>query len=137
MTSKEDRQRAIVAALYEASSKADFATAEQYLTDDLVITEADSLPMAGRYEGRDALRRLHGKVFGMLDVSGVEMHATCIGDDHAVVILDLILAQTGKRAQIAEMFRFRGDKICEIRPYYFDPAPCVEAAAKKAGAAKS
>jgi hypothetical protein len=31
------------------------------------------------------------------------------------------------RAQVAEMFRFRDGKVCEIRPYYFDPAPVVAA----------
>lgn len=137
MSSKEDRQRAVVAALYDASSKGDFDTAEKYLTEDLYITEAETLPMRGRYEGHDALRRLYSKVFGMIDVSGFDMHATCIGDDHAVVILDLVLTATGKRVQIAEMFRFRGEKICEIRPYYFDPAPFVEAAAIKARAGKA
>ena len=30
-------------------------------------------------------------------------------------------------AQLAELFRFRDGKVCEIRPYYFDPKPIVDA----------
>jgi len=30
-------------------------------------------------------------------------------------------------ARLAELFRFRDGKICEIRPYYFDPKPLVDA----------
>jgi hypothetical protein len=29
------------------------------------------------------------------------------------------------------MFRFRGDKVCEIQPFYFDTAPVIAAVQRK------
>jgi ketosteroid isomerase-like protein len=57
--------------LYAATGVGDFDKAEGYLTDDFFITEADSLPFAGVYRGRTALRELYSKVMGMMDVAAL------------------------------------------------------------------
>jgi hypothetical protein len=36
-----------------------------------------------------------------------------------------------KRAEVAEVFRFRGDKVCEIRPFYFESGVMAAAVAAK------
>ena len=111
-------------ALYEATGRGDWAAAAEHLTDDFFVTEADSLPFAGVYSGKGALQALFQKVMSMADVMDLEIHETTVGENYAVTIVDMIFkAPAGARARIAEMFRFRGDKVCEIRPYYFDPAP--------------
>ncbi len=123
----------IVHALYAATGVGDFDTAETYLTDDFFITEAGDLPMKGVYRGRRALRDLYTKVFGMLDVAGLDVKAHCAGGDFVVTVLELDFADKSiARAEICELFRFRGDKVCEIKPYYFDAAPVVAAARVKA-----
>jgi hypothetical protein len=60
-----------------------------------------------------------------MNVTGLEVKAMTQGDDHVVAILELVLGSSGNRVQVAEMFRFRGDRVCEIRPYYFDPTPVL------------
>lgn len=111
-------------ALYDATGRADWATAARELTEDFFITEADGLPFAGVYSGKTALQTLYQKVMAMMDVAALDIVETTVGETHAVTLVDFVFAAPeGQRARVAEMFRFRGDKICEIRPYYFDPAP--------------
>ena len=124
---------AIVEALYAATGSGDFARAETFLTDDFFVTEADSLPMAGVYRGKTALQDLYTRVMGMMDVAGLEIRETTVGDEFAVTLVDFVFADPKlARAEVAEMFRFRDGKISEIRPFYFDPAPILAACAAKA-----
>ena len=85
------------------------------------------------YKGKTALRELYTKVMGMMDVAGLEVTQHVTGGDYAVTILQFSFQDpTLPPAPLCEMFRFRGDKICEIKPYYFDPAPIVAACKAKA-----
>jgi len=122
----------LVRQLYARAQAGDWTAAEAQLTDDFVAIEADHLPFAGTYSGKTGLRVLYMKVMGMADVSDMQIHDITVGEEHAVALLDLVFARPeGLRARIAEMFRFRGDQVCELRPFYFDPAPVVAAVAAK------
>lgn len=114
--------------LYAATGVGDWDKAAAMLTDDFFITEADGLPMAGTFTGKNALRDLFTQVMGMFDVAGLDRVETTAGKDHAITILSFRFADPAlKPAHLLELFRFRDDKICEIRPYYFDPATMVAA----------
>lgn len=129
-----DQMLRTVDALYAATSVGDFDKAEEMLSDDLVITEAETLPMAGVYRGRTALRELYTKVMGMMEVAGLNRVETTAGGDYAVAIISIEFQDKRlEPAQLCEMFRFHDGKICEIRPYYFDPAPIVAACRAKSG----
>lgn len=135
MTLSHEAILQLVDDLYAATGVGDFDRAEEYLTDDFFITEADTLPFAGVYKGRTALRELYGKVMGMMDVAGLNRVQTTSGGDYAVTILSFeFVDPTLAPAHLCELFLFRGDKICEIRPYYFDPTPIVAACKVKSGA---
>jgi ketosteroid isomerase-like protein len=133
MPDRHAQRLALVNQLYALTSAGDWAAAEEHLTDDFVAVEADHLPFAGTYSGKGGLRALFDKVMSMADVIDMQIRETTVGEDHAVTLVDLVFA-AGGRAQIAEMFRFRDDRICEIRPYYFDPAPVLAAVAAKRAA---
>ena len=121
--------------LYGATERGDWETANAMLTDDLVITEAAGLPMEGTYRGRNALHDLFMDVFSSLDVAGLDRAAITTGGDYAICIVTMHFAGEGlEPAELCEMFRFRDGKCCEIKPYYFDPAPLRAAAAAKAAA---
>ena len=130
-----DKKAAIVGALYAATGRGDWEAAEAHLTDDFFISEAATLPYAGSYHGKGALRELYIKVMAMMDVAGLELIQTLTGGDYAVTLVEFAFNSPDlARAELAEMYRFRGDLICEIKPYYFDPAPIVAAAnAKRSG----
>lgn len=132
MNDLEKKNLATVAALYAATSSGNWAAAEGYLTDDFFVTEADVLPFAGVYRGRGALKELYTKVMGMMDVAGLETTGKTAGGDLVIYRLEFVLAN-GARAELTELFRLRGDKVCEIRPFYFDPTVVVEAVRRKSG----
>ena len=124
--------QAFVDKLYEYTGSGNWAEAEKHLTDDLFITEASSLPYAGVYRGRGALRELYGKVMTMMDVVDLKIWETTVGNDYAVTLLEMVLAgDPPVSVPLAEMFRFRDGKVCEIRPYYFDPTAIVKACEAK------
>ena len=124
----DDEKLAIVAELYASTGAGDFDTAESLLTDDFFIIEAEGLPMAGEYRGKTALRGLYAHVFGTLKVADLEPEGMSVGGDYVVNLISFRFENPDlASAQLAEVFRFRGDKVCEIRPYYFDPKPIVDA----------
>ena len=132
----DDEKLAIVAELYASTGAGDFDTAESLLTDDFFIIEAEGLPMAGEYRGKTALRGLYAHVFGTLKVADLEPEGMSVGGDYVVNLISFRFENPDlASAQLAEVFRFRGDKVCEIRPYYFDPQPIVDAWAYYSNAA--
>lgn len=134
MTAQEVEQ--FVDDLYNATGTGDWEKAASMLTDDFFVSEADGLPMAGVYRGKNALKDLYIKVMGLLDVSALDRTQTTVGGDYAVTILTMRFADPAlEPAVLCELFRFRDGKCCEIKPYYYDPAPLVAAAAAKAKAA--
>lgn len=114
--------------LYAATGVGDWDRAAAMLTDDFFVTEAEGLPMAGVYRGKDALQNLFREVMGMLDVAALERTQTTVGGDYAVAILTMRFADPALApAELCELFRFRDGKCCEIRPYYFDPQAILAA----------
>ena len=132
----DDEKLAIVNTLYASTGAGDFDTAEMLLTDDFFIIEAEGLPMAGEYRGKTALRGLYAHVFGTLKVADLEPEGMSVGGDYVVSLMSFRFENPDlASAKLAEAFRFRGDKVCEIRPYYFDPKPIVDAWAYYSAAA--
>lgn len=127
---------AFVDRLYSATGMGDWESAAAMLTDDFVAYEAEALPMAGIYRGTSGLQHLFQKVMGMVDVAALDRHHLMVGEDCAIAVLSMRFADPNLRpAEIAEMFRFRDGKCCEIKPFYYDPAPFLAACeAKKASA---
>ncbi|MDR7101916.1 nuclear transport factor 2 family protein [Croceicoccus sp. BE223] len=124
----------VVDALYAECALGNWDKVAEMVTDDLEIVEAAGLPMEGTYRGKNALRDLFTKVFGMIDIAGVDIFDRCYGEDHVVALARMNFADPSLApAELAEAFRFRGDQVCAIIPYYFDQAPVRAAAALKAG----
>ena len=135
MAMTETQIRQFVDDLYTATGAGDWDKAAAMLTEDFFITEADPLPMAGVYRGRNALRTLFEKVMGMMDVAALDRVETTVGGDYAVCILSFRFADPALApAHLCELFRFSDDRLCEIRPYYFDPATVVAACAARSAA---
>jgi ketosteroid isomerase-like protein len=134
----EERNIKYVQDLFAATGGGDWKTAESMLTSDFFVTEADTLPFAGVYRGPKALQELFEMVMSAAGVVGLDLHQITAGGDRAVALLDLLLEGTPPlRVPLAETFRFRDGKVCEIRPYYYDPTPIVNAvAARRKTAAK-
>ena len=119
--------------LYAATGAGDWDKVATMVTDDLVINEAPGLPMQGQYTGKNALRDLYIDVFKMLQVESLEMVERTFGGDWACCLLKMHYGKGLEPAELVECFRFRGDKLAEIKPYYYDPAPVNAAAAAFSG----
>ena len=125
----EERNRLTVLALYEACGSGDWTKAATLMTEDILITEAPTLPFSGEFRGVEAMRELFGKVHST-GVIGTQLHQVTAGGDWVVVLVDLLLAgDPPVRCPLAEAFRLQGGKVCEIVPYYFNADLMVQAAA--------
>ncbi|MEU3735157.1 nuclear transport factor 2 family protein [Streptomyces sp. NPDC033538] len=124
-----EEQSALVKKHYALNTAGDHAAARELLTDDFCITIPPCMPFAGEYRGKDAFRTLIPLVAETVGLASVKYIATTIGDDHAVEIVEFSLAD-GSTVDGAEVIRFRGHQICDIRPFYFDPTPMIAVAAQ-------
>jgi ketosteroid isomerase-like protein len=128
-----EEQLELVKKHYAFNAAGDYPAAQELLTDDFSITIPDSMPFRGTYQGKGAFQELIPLVVKAVPVERMEPVATTVGDGYAVELVEFTLAgDDGPPFQVAEVIRFRGNQICEIRPFYFDPAPMVDAAARKA-----
>lgn len=129
-TMNENNLKAIVQAVYALAGAGDWEAAEHYLSEDLVIIEAENLPYAGHYLGRGALRELHGIVMAHWVDPVLEFHAMTAGDGHVVslVTFHFTSRRSGRRLAmpLAEVFRIEAGQVTEIRPYYFDTRAMVQ-----------
>jgi ketosteroid isomerase-like protein len=127
-----EEQLELVKKHYAFNSAGDYPAAQELLTDDFFITIPSYMPFAGIYRGEGAFRELIPLVAEKVPVTGMKHVATTVGDDYVIEIVEFTLAgDTGSPFQVVEVIRFRGTQICEIRPFYFDPAPMIAAAARK------
>lgn len=130
MTSEQ--QLALVRQHYALNSAGDHAAARELLTEDFEITIPSFMPFGGTYSGKDAFRELIPIVVEAIAVTRFDHVATTVGDDYAMELVEFILeGHDGPPLSVAEVIRFRGDKICEIRPYYYDPFPMIELAERR------
>ncbi len=131
----EERNLKTVEALFAATGSGDWATAESMLTEDFFVTEADTLPFAGVYRGRKALHDLFMQVIAEAGVTNIDIKQLTAGGDWVVALLDLVLGDPEVRVPLTETFRLREGRVCEIKPYYFDPRPISTAVAARKRAA--
>ena len=137
-TGLEARNLKVVEALFAATRSGNWAAAEELLTEDFFVTEADTLPFAGVYRGRRALHDLFMKVVSEAGVVEMDLQQITAGGDRVVALLDLVLGGPETvRVPLAETFRLRDGRVCEIKPYNSDPRPISAAveARKSSGAA--
>lgn len=109
--------------------------ARDLLTEDFSITIPPYRPFARVYRGKNAFFELIPIVVESVSVTSLNYVAATVGDDYVVELVEFTLAgHDGPPAEVAEVIRFRGNQICEIRPFYFDPAPFIAAAQRNKAA---
>lgn len=124
-----EQQLELVKQHYALNGAGDFDGAAELVTDDFVITIPPYMPFAGVYQGKTAMRQLIPIVVASVAVSSVEYVATTVGDGYVAELVEFTLAgNDGPPMRAVEVNSFRGNQICEIRPYYFDATSMVEAA---------
>ena len=136
MTPQE--QLALVRQHYALNAAGDHAAARELLTDDFSITIPQCMPFAGKYSGKDAFLTLIPRVLQSIAVKRLDFIAVTVGEGYAVELVEFTLdGYDGPPVQVAEVIRFRGDKIAEIRPYYHDAQPMITLAAQRSASGQS
>lgn len=134
---EQERNLEATKRLYAICAQGDWAAVREMLTDDFFVTEAPGLPYEGVFRGKDGLEELYNTVMGMMDLTGMDLIEMTCGGNWVIVLVEMIASDADGefRIQLAEGSRFRDGKVCEIKPYYFDPALVHRAVnAKKATA---
>ncbi|MCA8973574.1 MAG: nuclear transport factor 2 family protein [Steroidobacteraceae bacterium] len=130
-----EQQLALVERHYALNAAGNHAAARELLTDDFLIEIPHYMPFAGAYRGKDAFLALIPRVRQAIAVKRLNFVAVTVGAGHAVELVEFTLdGHDGPPVQVAEVIRFRGDKIAEIRPYYHDPEPMIALAARRRAA---
>ena len=118
--------REIQSAVYAAAGAGDWETVESLLHEDFVLYEADPLPFAGEWRGKDALQRCAAAMYGTWAEAKVDIHDITGGDTHAVTVLTLTMhPKDGSEPfsqTVCEMGEFEGGKMKSLRIHYFDAA---------------
>ncbi|MAA76625.1 MAG: hypothetical protein CML73_01145 [Rhodobiaceae bacterium] len=110
----------LVNIFFEYARQGNFEELEAMMTDDIVIIESDSLPFAGRYTGKKALQNLYTKIMPMLKISEVKQSNLMLGENSVCCEVELHPAGSDEVVEMMEMYVFRGDKLCMIKPFYFN-----------------
>lgn len=114
----------IVKALYQCLATQDWETYQFHLHPEFRVVESDSLPYPGTFYGMDGFNKLFGIVLDQFSEFEPMPSRICAGEDHVMVWVDIKMTgrKSGKsiHTQLIEVFRFSGDKLIEIRPFYFD-----------------
>jgi predicted SnoaL-like aldol condensation-catalyzing enzyme len=132
MSRETDENIKIVQALFAATGSGNWPAAEAMLTEDFFVTEADSNVFAGVYRGRKALESLFSHVVSAAGITKLDVKQLCAGGDLVVAMVEMTLGGPPERLiTLAEVFRLRDGKVCEIKPHYFDAQPLAEAVAAR------
>lgn len=118
--------REILAALYAAAGERDWAKVESLIHPDFVLYEANSLPFAGEWRGKDALQRCAAAMYGTWGQARVEMLDCTGGETHAVMVIRLTMHPKDGSAPftqtVCEAGSFEEGLLRELRIHYFDAA---------------
>lgn len=132
----DDEQLELVRKFYALSAAGDPA-AEELLTDDFVISIPIAMPFGGAFRGKQAFRELIPLVASTVTMTGMKFLATTVGGGYAVELVEFTLDGNPAPVHVAEVIQFREQQICEIRPFYPDPAPWIAAGARRNAATDS
>ncbi len=110
--------------LYAYAVAGDWEGMEKYMHPDFAVIESEGLPYAGKYEGIKGFQEIARTVFSFFDKLAVEPTHYMEGDDYVVAIVSIRGKgkKTGRafESDLLELFRFKDDKVIEIKPYYWN-----------------
>ena len=103
---------------------------DEYLSDDFVAYEPESLPFGGEWRGENVFKRLFAAVMGSFDSPSVEPIDMSGGDEWVAYALKLSFTSTstGQRVtyRLIENGRVIDGKLTELHLHYFDTAQILE-----------
>lgn len=115
--------------VYAAMAEGNPAAAMALFHDEIVLIEPESLPYGGTYKGLGEIGAGMGAVAQYVDLAGLEVGRVLADNETAVAYVSGTWHHDDGRTQplhLRECYTFRGDKIVEIRVFYWDVAQLVQ-----------
>jgi uncharacterized protein len=132
MGTQEDANIAVVKRFYQylADNDRDGAYAN-VLAEDCVLHETGVLPYGGVYRGRELMKQTLAGVIAGFDDFACEIRNYLAGGDEVVVHLEISgvgrISRKPFKVPIMELWRIRGGKVVELRPFLYDAAAIADA----------
>jgi ketosteroid isomerase-like protein len=118
--------RELLARVYATAGTRDWDAVEALIHPDFVLYEANSLPFAGEWRGKDALQRCAAAMYATWADTNLEMLDCTGGDTWAVMVIRLTMhPKDGSEPftqTICEAGCFEDGLLRELRIHYFDAA---------------
>jgi len=111
----------LVLAQYESIRSKDLDAFMSRCAEDIVLLEANSMPVAGEYRGQAQVRELMAGLIEFFDTS--RLHPVRMVGDGEYVVAMLVFhvgPPVGYEVVITEWWHIRDGKVAEIRPFYWD-----------------
>ncbi len=117
------RLRTVAQKYVDALENGDFATAISCLADDIVLTEAESLPYGGIHHGREAFKEVLNEAAKLGGAQMTLEHLVVEGERVAALVrLQAGPGPNNPPTYIIDWQLIRGGKIVELTPFYYDTA---------------
>ena len=118
--------RELLAMVYATAGTRDWDAAAALIHPDFVLYEANCLPFAGEWRGKDALQRCAAAMYGTWAEAKVEILDITGGETHAVAVIRLTMHPKDGSAPfvqtVCEAGNFEDGLLKELRIHYFDAA---------------
>lgn len=118
------RKTDIAKKLYASAVNADWDTFDSLIHPDFRVLESPGLEYAGEYKGVEGFKQVVHDVYHHFKRFEIETQEFSESDAHVIVLVKI--KGQGKKtdeefeSDLLELIRFEGDKVIEIRPYYWD-----------------
>jgi uncharacterized protein len=122
---------AVVRELYARVARNDFDGVLALLADDAEFIQADSLPVGGRYVGRDGFMQMAQRIVAAWPGFAVAPVSFMSDGAGRVVVLTELSGQ-GLGMPMMELWTLHGGKVVRCQPFYFDSAAAARGAVRAA-----
>ncbi|MEZ0365901.1 nuclear transport factor 2 family protein [Mycobacterium sp. pUA109] len=123
MTTTAQATRATVEAFYAAGAGLDFDRFFGLLHPEIVVYEPECLPYGGTYRGIPEVQGLIQQLGQYLDPATVRLRKLLVEADSAVATITIATQADAMELLVSEHYRVSGDKIVELRIFFFDSTP--------------
>jgi ketosteroid isomerase-like protein len=93
------------------------------LAPDIQVHEPDYLPYGGTYHGPDGFLELLGEATKILDLGSMKVLTASADEDRVILLMRADLVGTGDPMLVTEHWTISGDRITDVRVFWFGLPP--------------